>query len=430
MKVPVKANTFKTNSCSANPELISNSIESKFIMRHLPFNGKSYLSLRSVRHSGAMLVLAGFLAACGGKKEDAVKDEATQITIGRQDMEPARSMDVVSGIVLSGPLDPAQVVRVKAQVPGTVRDVRVDRGSAVRAGQVLATIEALGVQSQAASAKAGVAAREAGLAVAKQQLDASKTLFEAGAISEIDFRGAQAAYEAAEAELAAAKANAAAAGESASRSILTSPITGFISERFIEGGEAIMPDAPLFTVVNADTLELAGQIPVDQAGSVKVGQPVVFTLDALPGKEFNGRVARIDPTADLQTRQVRVYVRLLNRNKEIIAGQFARGRIVGQRVSNVITVPEIAIRRDGDQPTVFVIENGVVAVKEVTLGLRDEATGRIAVMSGLSEGDQVITAPALTLTPGTKVNMASSLSDASDQSEVTDSSADSQEPSI
>lgn len=346
------------------------------------------------------------ISACGSNNAEVVQED-NAIVLGEQDAEEARVMDVVGGIVLSGPLDPAQVIRVKAQVAGTVRDVRVNRGSAVRAGQVLASIEALGVQGQAASARAAVAAAEAGLLVARQRRDAGKTLFDAGAMSAIDFKSSQAQYEAAEAELAAAKAASAAAGEAASRSTVTAPITGFISERFVEGGEAVMPDAPLFTVVNADTLELAGQIPVSQAGGVKVGQPVVFSLDAMPGQEFSGTVARVDPTADMQTRQVRVYVRLINRGNKIVGGQFARGRIVGEKVSGVVTVPAVAIRKSGDSETVFVVENGVVAVREVKVGLTDEATGRVAILSGVSAGDQVIIAPALTLTPGTRVSASS-----------------------
>lgn len=357
---------------------------------------------KNARRYSVLVFSTLLVAACGGKKTEEVKDE-NQIVVGAQDVESARTMDVVSGIVLSGPLDPAQIVKIKAQVGGTVRNVRVDRGMAVKAGQSLANIEALGVLSQAASAKAGVAAREAGLALAKQRLDAAKTLFDAGAMSAIDYRGAQATYEAAEAELAAAKAASSAAGEQAARSSVLSPITGYVSERFVEGGEAVMPDAPLFTVVNSDELELAGQIPVAYANGVKVGQPVVFTLDGMPGKEYTGRVARIDPTADMQTRQVRVYVRLNNPRGAIVGGQFARGRIVGQKVPNVVTVPAIAVRKSGDATTVFVIENGVVAVRDVEIGLTDEASGRVAVLSGLSDGEQVIVAPALTLTPGTKV---------------------------
>jgi membrane fusion protein (multidrug efflux system) len=366
-----------------------------------------------VVYFGALLSTAFLMSACGGSKAETASEEEAKIVLGSQDAVVAQQSDVIEGIVLTGSLDPAQVVNVKAQIAGTVRGVRVNRGTAVQRGQVLATIEALGVQSQAASAQAGVAAREAGLALAKQQLDAATTLHKAGAMSAIDLRAAQAAYEAAQAELAAAKAAAAGASESAARSTVVSPITGVISERRVEGGEAVMPDAPLFTVVNSDTLELAGQIPVARASGVRVGQPVIFTLDGVPGKEFRGTVSRIDPTADAQTRQVRVYVRLLNKNHAIVGGQFARGRIIGDRLQNVVTVPEIAVRGTAEQPTVFVVENGVVVSRNVEVGPRDEATGNVAILSGVKAGETIIVAPASTLTPGTKVVLGSANENAS-----------------
>lgn len=356
---------------------------------------------RQLQLAGFVLLTTLGVSACGSKPE--AVEEDTRIVLGSQDVVAAQLTDVVSGIVLTGSLDPAQSVNVKAQIAGTVRGVRVNRGTAVRAGQVIASIEALGVQSQAASAKAGVAARKAGLALAKQQLEAARTLHDAGAMSDIDFRSAQAAYEAAEAEVAAAQAAAAGASEAASRSTVVSPINGVISERRVEGGEAVMPDAPLFTVVNSDTLELAGQIPVVRASTVRVGQPVVFTLDGIPGKEWRGTVARIDPTADLQTRQVRVYVRLLNRNHEIVGGQFARGRIVGERLTNVITVPDVAIRGTDSVPTVMVVVNGIIESRNVQLGPRDETTGNVSILSGVKAGEMVIVVPSTNLTAGTKV---------------------------
>src|SRR5689334_25392035 len=115
----------------------------------------------------------------------------------------------------------------------------------------------------------------------------------------------------------------------ADRATVRSPIAGFVSERVIEEGESVSMGDELFTVVRSDVLELSGSVPVDAASQIRAGQGVVFTLSAFPGREFKGTVARIEPVADPETRQVGVYLRLPNPGG-VIGGQFATGRVLGQ----------------------------------------------------------------------------------------------------
>jgi RND family efflux transporter MFP subunit len=339
------------------------------------------------------------VAACGGTSGEeaeaapAAAPAEQRSVLGPEDVAVATRSDLAAGVLLTGSLQPYRVVRVKAQVAGTVRGVRVDRGTPVRRGQVMATIEAAGVRTQAEAARAN-------LALAKQKLEAARTLNEAGAMSNIDFRTAQAAYEAAQAQAAQAE-------EAESRSTIRAPITGVVSERSVDGGEAVGIDAPLFTVVNSDTLELSGQIPVDRAAHVRVGAPVAFTLTAAPDRELRGRVARIDPVADPGTRQVGVYVQLANTKHEIIGGQFATGRIVGEKVEDAVVIPELAVRGEGDSTYVLLVANGRVARQPVTLGPSDKASGQVAIAKGLEGGEKVIVTPSVQLAPGAQVVLAS-----------------------
>lgn len=339
-----------------------------------------------------VLISATAFAACGGR-DTGPDAESTQLVLGPEDVAVARITTVGSGIVLTGSLEPATKVTIKAQVPGTVTGVRVDRGTPVRRGQILAVIEAGGIRGQAAGARAGVAGAQANLALARQRLEAARTLHQAGAMSEIEYRTAVAAYEAAQAQVAAARAQSATAGEAAARTIITSPITGVVSDRRVEGGEAVNPGADLFTVVNSEVLELAGQVGVQQATRVRVGQPVVFSLESNPGQEFRGRVARMDPTADPATRQVGVYVQLPNPGGRILGGQFATGRVQTGAAPAHVVVPTGALRRvTGDSATVLVISNGRIVRRTVRIGSRDEAAGVVSILSGVQAGERVVTA--------------------------------------
>jgi RND family efflux transporter MFP subunit len=367
--------------------------------------------LTSGARRAAVAAALVIVAACKGSSAaeetagGAVADSAA-IILGAQDVAVAERADVASGILLTGSLQPSEQVTIRAQVPGTVEGVRVDRGSAVGRGQVLASISAVGIQSQAAGAKASVAAAEANLALARQQLEAARKLQAAGAMSLIELRSAEAQFGAAEAQLAAARAQSAGATESAGHTTVTAPISGVISQRTIENGEAVSPGAALFTVVNSSVLELSGQIPVDQSARVRVGQPVVFTLDAAPEREYRGSVARVDPVADPQTRQVGVYVRLSNPGGAIVGGQFAKGRVVGQATSNAVVVPVGAVRQSTDGSFVLVVAGDRIARRPVKLGARDEARGLIAIESGVQPGERVVITPSIDVSDGAKVSVA------------------------
>ena len=325
---------------------------------------------------------------------------ATPIVLTTQDIAEARLADVTTGVLLTGSLEPADRATVTAQVGGTLGPITVDRGSRVTRGQRLATIQAAGIRSQAAGARASVAAAEAQLAVARTQRDAQKRLFEAGASSRVDYENAQAAYAAAEAQVAAARAQATAAGEAAGYTVVTAPLSGVVSDRPAEPGEAVSSGDPILTIVNTTTLELAGRIPVDEAGAVRVGQQVIFALDAFPGREFRGTVARKDPAADPSSRQVGVYVRLPNPNGEITAGQYARGQVSGRRVEDAVTIPVTAVQGTGADRAVFVVEGDTLARRAVTLGARDEGAGIVAVTSGLEAGERVLARPTPSIAAG------------------------------
>ena len=363
--------------------------------------------LRTATRVTALIAALTLPAACGGSsaEEAEAPTAAPAAILGAQDVAVAERADVAAGILLTGSLQPAEMVTIRAQVAGTMRTVNVDRGSAVRRGQTLATIQAAGVTGQAAGARASVAAAQANLAVARQQLEAARKLQAAGAMSVIELRTAEAQYEAAEANLAAARAQSAGASESAANTVINAPITGIVSNRNVERGEAVSPGQELFTVVNSSTLELSGQIPVTQAARVSVGQPVMFTLDAAPERQLRGSVARIDPIADPQTRQVGVYVRMPNPGGAIVGGQFATGRVVGQSSPDAVVVPIGALREERGSAYVLVIEGNRVVRRPVTAGARDEARGIVSIESGVRAGERVIATPSLTLAEGALVTI-------------------------
>jgi RND family efflux transporter MFP subunit len=338
------------------------------------------------------------LAACGGGGEEKAGEPAAaapgpEVVLAPSDVAAAATTELQGGVGFAGSLEPYRVVEVKAQVPGVVQGLTVDRGSAVRQGQLLARIEAAGIQSQAGGAAAQVAAAQAALAQAQRQLESARTLHEAGAMSEISFRAAETQVASARAQLAAARAGATGAGEQAARTRVVAPLTGRVSDRRVQSGEAVAVGAVLLTVVDARNLELKGQVPVELAAAVREGQPVEFIINSDPGRTFRGTVARVDPVADPGTRQVGMTLRLPNADGGLIGGLYASGRVLTGQTRTAVAVPAAALRTAGAESFVWVIRDGRAERRVVTIGERDDARGLVAVASGLTAGEQVVVVP-------------------------------------
>lgn len=363
--------------------------------------------LRSVRGM-SFLIIAVTAASCSGTKGGDTAAPRT-VVLSAADVAAATTGTVESTVQVSGALDPADVVRVRAQVAGTIRDLRVDRGTKVSKGQEIARVEAQGVTSQAEGAKANVASAEAALAVARQRLDAGKKLFAAGATSQIDLKTAEAGHDAALAQLAAARAVNASASEAAGRTSIKSPIDGWVSDRNVESGESVKSDDAVVTVVDPRTLELKGQVGAVDAARVRTGQKVTFTLEAMPGQTFSGTVARVDPIASAATRQVGVFVQLPNALGKIVAGQFAHGRIHAGASAKTVVVPVNALRTGDKGAYVLVVDGSVVHRRPVVTGARDEETGVVAITSGLKDGERVVVTAGVEMADGTSVSTASTV---------------------
>ncbi len=353
------------------------------------------------------IALATLLVACGGDAADSAATPApapaATVTLVATDLATASVGDITSGILLTGMLEPAVAVQVTAQASGTVGDLRADRGQAVRAGDQLTLLVSESAQPQVAGARAAVAAADANLAVARTRRDAAEKLLAAGAASRVDAENARSVFAAAEAQVAAARAQLTMAEEAAKFTVVTAPITGAVSDRMVETGQAVRVGDALFTVVSTTTLELAGRVPVDEAASIRVGQPVRFSIDTRPGESLEGTVARKDPVADPTSRQVGVYVRLPNANGAITAGQYARGEVAGRTIANAVRIPATAVLGSGDAALVFVLDGSTLQRRPVTVAARDAQSGLVAVTAGVREGERVLVRPDAALADGQAV---------------------------
>jgi len=359
------------------------------------------------RKTTALIAIASLvsLAACkGGGASDADAAATETATVGTENIAVVTSGVLQSGPTVSGNLTPEREAMIRAQVGGSVLQTYADEGQRVNAGQTLARIEAGGLQDVYLSARAGVTAASNSADVANRELARSEKLLAAGAIAERDMEQARRASISANAALADARARLATAQKQVGNTNVTSPMSGIVSERPISAGDVVQPGAAMFTVVDPSSMRLEGSVPSEQLNQVKIGAPVSFTVNGYPGRSFTGRVTRVNPTADPATRQVRVFISIPNAEGTLVGGLFANGRLAAQSRTGLVA-PATAVDSRSNTPAVYRIKGGKVERVPVELGLKDEGSETIEIVSGVAAGDTLLLGAAQGITPGTIVKV-------------------------
>lgn len=353
----------------------------------------------------APLVALGFLAGCRRDPDANAEQPTGSITIlGRQSVAVLDSVTLKSGPAVSGTLTAEREARVRAEVTGTVLATYVEQGQRVAQGSLLARIDDRAVEDAYLSAKSQLRSAELALDVAKRNLERSQRLAQAGAIADRDLETATWNATNAEAQVADARARLASAQKQVQYTAVRAPFAGIVSERSASAGDVVQSGGALYTIVDPASLRFEGTVPAEQIGQLERGAPVEFSVSGYPGKLFNGRIDRINPTADPATRQVRVYVSVPNADAKLVAGLYAEGR-VGTAVRRAIVAPASAVDQRGVYPTVLRIRQGRVEQVQVQLGVKDAAQDQIELRSGVAAGDTILLANAAGVLPGTAVRV-------------------------
>ncbi len=175
-----------------------------------------------------------------------------------------------------------------------------------------------------------------------------------------------------------------------------SPINGVVNTKLTDEGESAAPGTPLFNLVSLDNVYFEAQVPESQLASIKVGQPAQVTVNAVSDKPAIGYVSDIIRVADARLRQFRVRISLPAEGN-FTPGAFARGQLQTQVIKDALLVPDEVVRTENNQNYVFVAlpsgDGAVVKKRVVKIGT--SANGRTQILSGVGDGDRVITGNSL-----------------------------------
>ena len=296
----------------------------------------------------------------------------------------AARQEVAQDAVYSATVQANAVNNIAPLTSGRIQKLNVEVGDFVSAGQVLAEMDRV----QLDQAELRLRNDETELARVKQ-------LFAEGGVSQSDYEALELAYKVAKSSYDNLLEN----------TILRTPVSGVVSARNYDRGDLFAMAQPIYTVQQITPVKLLVPISETDYTRVKRGDKVSLTADALPGRTFSGSIVRLYPTMDAASHTFNAEVRVANANRELRPGMYARVTVdFGARQS--IVVPDVAVlkQQGSGQRTVFVLQpDNTAEMRLVTVGRHFGTSYEI--LSGLEEGEQVLTGGHTNLKAGDKVEV-------------------------
>jgi HlyD family secretion protein len=401
----------------------------------------------------ALLVAAALFTGCGKSKE---KEEAGGET---EAPTPVLVETAVLGaidhvVTADAVLFPINQANVTPKISAPVRRMLVNRGDHVRAGQLVAELESSDLaaalneakfqyeQAQASSAtvtgatvvedetkaRADVQSAQSAFDAAKKLYDSRVALEKEGALAQkqvdetrlqmvqaqtqletaqqhlksLNGVSRQEAVKGAQAQANAAKAHMDALQVQLSYARVLSPINGVVAERPINVGDIASAGMPVFSIVDISQVRAVANVPVKEAESIRVGRPARV---AGPDGDMAGAVTVVSPSASAGATTVEVWVQIANAGERLKPGATVRVSIIAETIQNTLVVPASALLNgdEGKQKVMVVTKDSVAHERTVAVGVRQG--DRVQILSGVQEGDQVVTSGGLGLEDKAKVSI-------------------------
>jgi RND family efflux transporter MFP subunit len=271
----------------------------------------------------------------------------------------------------------ADVARARAQLEWAA--LELERSRQLRAKDLIAARDVDNARTQREVAAAQLRMAESALAQHPDQMR----------IAQAQLDSDRAALKAAEAQVKQREAALGLAQKRLEDTTVRAPLAGSIARRHVSAGEYVRENSALFTLVVSDPLKYTGTIPERFAPEVSPGQPVRLSVEAFPGRSFTGRVTRVAPAVDVQTRTLALEARVPNADGRLKPGFFARGAVLTRKQEGVTFVPADAVVYFVGITKVFVASDGKVQERLVRTGARE--AGWVEIIEGVKPGEAVAT---------------------------------------
>jgi RND family efflux transporter MFP subunit len=297
--------------------------------------------------------------------------------------------DVDRIITAEALVEPVRQSTLAAQVAGRVVEFAVKAGDRVKAGQVIARIDARAAEQAVVASQAQVAEARAQLVNARGNYERTRQLVAQKFMSQAALDQAEAQYKAAQAQVAALEAGAGQAATQRSFTTISAPYAGVVAATHAEVGDMAQPGRELVTLFEPGKLRVTATLPQGALAKVRAEAPVRIEIPALGRTETATQVTPL-PVADVSTHTTKIRLDLPAVDG-LLPGQFARAQFVVGRARKLV-VPEQAVLRRSEVTAVYVVAGGRALLRQVRLG---EVVGErlVEVLAGLREGERVALDP-------------------------------------
>jgi len=351
----------------------------------------------SLFRSGLPALLAVLLlGACQQEQASEAEDSGEETPpVPVETSVPVRG-DVYAMYTGTAPIEAFAEADVIAKVGGEVRQLLVEEGDEVRKGQVLARLDGERLKLELNES-------EAKLRKLQRDYERNIDLQSKGLISDGDFEKIKYEMEALEAAFNLASLE-------LDYTQIRAPIDGVVARRFVKLGNTISEGDALFKVTSLEPLVAYLHVPEREYRNVDPGQTVGIEIDALGGDTIVATVSRVSPVVDPQTGTFKITVEIIDQQRRIKPGMFGRIGVIYDVHDDALQIPRSAIIEDQGKASVFVVEDDHAARRLVETGYSNK--GMVEILSGLQDGEQVVTVGQASLKQDSRVNVINQAGDA------------------
>jgi len=368
-------------------------------------------------------VILGLLGLYGLRVRQAfaaVEVQAVKPTLQKKEQAGAAGSPILTA---SGYVVARRKAVVSAKIQGRLAELRVEEGSRVQSGEIIAKLESADYEAQVVRAKAQVLRAEVDLAENQRQLRLAERLTRESVLAQDQYEAAQSRVKIAEAALKQSQADVALYEALFQNTQIRAPFSGVVVKKMAEVGESVAPIPPgvnistasgaIVALADLDTLEVEADVSESNVAKLGPSQPAEVTVEAFPDRRYKAVLRQVIPTADRTKATVQVKVTILDKDKDLKPEMSAKVTFLeiakasdatsDAPVAPVVSVPKAAVANRDGRPVVFEIREGKARSRAVVVGV--ERGGQVVVKEGLVGGETLVSNPPDTLKDGDPVRV-------------------------